>query len=285
MANNKERAETGESSRGSHRVQTLARCPRAYGYAYLLGLEPAKKGRALSLGAVTHQGLEALYSGRDWTEALMRCSAEDAAAVPDALNLMAEYTKQFHVYQDDRGRVFERYQGEDREVMFVEREFELVTTSGQKMTRRLDLGLKRPDTSLIIVDHKTASRPDKRVQRTDIEIPLLTQALFGPQIAKDLGCPWGEFQLGLIGTGSAKGHNDRVTLWYTKTFLAQAEASLNYWLELEGQLSAAWSAGRLDPWALAMTFSCYPGGYACPYQALCRDGEAALRLYTEKGEG
>lgn len=269
---------TGESSRGSHMIGTLARCPRAYGYKYLLGLDPVRKSKPLSRGTLMHEALEELYRGGDWMGAVVNASEENAAAAPDVVEIMRKYVERFDVRPREDGTMVETYHGVTSEVVFVEKEFDL-DIGGETMTRRLDLGLRLPNTSLMIVDHKTAGRPSERMNRSDLEVPLFTQAAIGPQVAKRLGMPWGSAQVSLIGTGQAKGTFSREELWYSKEFLARALESLRYWLELEGGLRRAWREGNVDPWSLAMTFNCYPNGYACDYRPLCRDGDVALRWY------
>jgi len=271
----KEERSTGESTRGAHRISTLMRCPAAFAYAYLLNLEPKEPRPPLALGTCVHVGLDAYYRGENTMEAIMGVDSRSAFRALDAIKIVDQYKDRYPLHRDGHGDL----QDVDGKVLFVEQEFELVIDD-EVMTRRLDMGLEK-DGRLLLLDHKTAARPSSRAKQGDLDPTLVTQELVGRRLAEKMGLAWGGFYLNIIPSGN-QGDFVRAVINYTSRFLGRAQRSLLYWLTQERLTTDLFNAGKLDPWALAMSFQCYPNGFACDYRSLCTEGRLALGRFTRK---
>jgi hypothetical protein len=269
-------SETGESSRGAHRVLSFMTCPRKFGYSYLMGIEPRIAGFASSLGTCNHEGIRAYYRGEDWARAVLSVPSNVAHRAVDAKETVSRYVREYPL--TERGsKLFDI----DGEVVLAEEEVEFQVCGEETMTRRLDLGLRNKRSQLLVLDHKTAARPAHRVKTTTWEPALFTQEMAGRVLADRLGLGWGGVYLNLLPNKNA-GEFKRVSLSWPKAFLAKAEESLLYWLRVEAATTRGYETGEVDVWKLPMSFQCHPDGYRCDFAHLCVEGDIGLTRYQPR---
>jgi hypothetical protein len=258
---------TGQSSRGIHRIASLMRCPAEYGYRYLLGLVPVHPKEALTRGTLIHIAMEALYSGRDWQQALYECPPECASEYANAHKAMKGYV--------------DKYPSESFQVLSVEQEYECMI-GDERLTRRLDAVVLSREGKIYALDHKSAYDTGKRARTAQLDPTLWSQDIIGRKaLAPSFGKPWGGVILNLLPTSDHGGY-ERHVLMFPIRFMERAERSLLHHLQLERQIAEAHAAGHLDPWELAQAFNCYPHGYMCDYSALCLSGEYALAQFRKE---
>jgi hypothetical protein len=258
-------ATTAESSHGIHKLLTLAKCPRLYGYKYVLKLRVQFDSTAISLGTTIHAGLEAHYLGKDW-----RAAMRDYAKKPEFSYVADRATKILANY-------FEKYKHEKLHVVSVEREY-AITVEGFLFTRRLDMVYER-EGLLYIVDHKTASDPKRRTGQSELDPTLMSQELIGRVACTRVhGLKYGGCVLNLIPTGGG-GVFSRYPLRFPARMIEDMPRSLARYLKGEANLLKS----ELSPWEYTQNWdSCYGKYGICDYWRLCAQGEDALNEYLVK---
>lgn len=263
---------TSESSRGIHRVSTLMRCPRAYGYNYLLGLMTRTEKDALALGTLVHLGIEAWFRGENWNAPILDAPERLAHMAVKALQVVQGYTRKWTRERPEQ-------------IVSQEKEYELMICGEELLTRRIDRLIRTADHRLVAYDIKTASRVAERTRKTVLDPTLFTQEMVGRwSIAPSMGLKWGGVVLDLVPTVGWDDPDNfvRQPLTYGREMLRTAETSLLYWMRQEREITDEYRDGRLDPWKLAQSFQCYPSGFMCDYWWLCNGGEIELSRYERR---
>jgi hypothetical protein len=138
---------------GHSRWEMLEKCPRAYHYAYDLGIRSTSSSDAAAVGTVVHRALAAYYDPSEAVEPTLAM-----ARGPEALHVKAEAKRLFEAYR--------RYWGDHadwrrEDLVATEKHVSLVIQSRGKevkFTTRLDLVVKDAQGRHVLVDHKTSSR-------------------------------------------------------------------------------------------------------------------------------
>lgn len=262
-AKNQKSETSSESSHGIHKLLSLVRCARLYGYRYVLGLRRHYTSENLALGTAVHAGLEAHYLGKDWKQALRSLGQN-----PEFTYVVDRATKVLQSY-------FNKYRNEKLEVLSVEREY-AITVDGFMFTRRTDLVYKKAG-MLYVVDHKTAADTDKRTAQSEMDPTLISQELVG-RIActRAHGCEYGGAVLNLIPT--SRGAFSRYPLKFSRRMVEDMPRSLARWLRGERNMLAS----GMSPWEYTQSWSCYDRYGVCDYYRLCTEGPDALGEFTVK---
>jgi hypothetical protein len=269
---------SGESSRGIHRLQCVGHCEFKFGMEYLLGLEPIEPRKPLARGTCIHEGLAAYYEGREPAEMILSVPEKLAFAANESLIIVTRYARRYPVHRDGSNNLCE----ELGRVLFTEKEF-AYKIGEQVFTRKLDLGIATKNDTLIIVDHKGASRPSERAKTALLEPALFTQEIVGRWVvAPTYGLKWGGVCLNVIPTGNNGDFTRPMLSWPQEFLVNRALPSIEFWAVREQQIVSDFDAGRLDPWRLPRSFSCYQHGFPCDMALLCREGDLALSRYQAK---
>ena len=262
---------SSESSRGIHRISTLMRCAAAYGYGYILCLEPTVPRDPLALGTCCHLALEAHYNGRPWLDAIMRAPARVSFMSGKAAAVIPRYLAKWPMENP-------------KDILGVEVEYAM-TIGDQTFTRRFDRLIaekRRGRCVLVAYDIKTAGRIPERLRKTSLDPTLFTQEMIGRTvIAPALGLEWGGLVLDLIPT-DGKSDFVRQPLHWSQEMLNRAERSLLYWMREEEALLAQHARREIDPWELEQSFQCYPQGFKCDFGPLCTTGKIERGRFVKK---
>lgn len=225
----------GPSLRGSHRLQLWHRCPQAWAYRYVLGLD-TKPTRALAVGSLVHAALMEHYLGHD-PIAAMRAAPDDLVIYfEDALKLFVAYRNH---YKNDR-----------LNVIGVEQEF-VIRAGPYFHTQRFDLLIRDELGRVWIWDHKTGGRSDWEHSLQFLSAAMIGRAYFGDKFG------------GL--TINQVSELRRFSIYPPEAMIRQvARTILTTNDQIERELAA-----NTDPYAYHRTYACQDRFGKCPYLDLC----------------
>jgi hypothetical protein len=139
-------------------LETYARCPRKYDYAYNRNLEPKIAALPLAQGTALHRLMKAHYTSGSVEEEVAAMTSE----VEKAPLFSEEAVDQFEIIADAvdlLARYAEYYGYEPWEVLHVEEEFSCEFLGGLTYTPDLVVRMPGDDDNVVwIVDHKTTSK-------------------------------------------------------------------------------------------------------------------------------
>ena len=234
------------------------RCPRLHAYRWGMSLRPRASSDAASLGTAFHAFAEAYYTGKPWRGVILDATIEPFRSAAESL--FEDYLKWFSA--------------ETLEVVAVEQEV-VVLVRGLAFTRRLDL-VHRTPAGLVIMDHKTASRPDERLRTARSDWSLSTQALVGQAMFERLyGVPYGGFVLNVIPTGDERKFRRQAVAFAPREMEAMPRA-LHYFMSRRQELIDS----GLDLWQWPTSGACVGRYGVCRYRSLCESGPAMVPAFV-----
>lgn len=263
--------DTGKSSSGAHRLDSLIWCERQFGFSEMAKLVPVVPNRAAALGTAVHQGLAAYRLGLPWESAYEWVTdPETGIPIPPDWSFKArEAAKLVEAY-------IKRWAADRWITLGVEIELR-VDIDGHLFTRKIDWLVQDPQNKLVYgIDAKTAGRPAQRIKTVHTEFTLYSQDIVGAVVVpQTYGAQWGGVILDLIGTGSKEPEFRRTTLAFPQQVIADGVRLLKHYLPRADQIVRSGA----NPWELTPSHHCQrPWGW-CDYRELCLHGPEMLTRY------
>lgn len=256
---------TGQSTRGFHRLSMYQECPQKFAYSNILNLKPKKSGFELGLGTLVHIGLAHRYAIQMGQDELDPIVAMEQYAQENFMTGVLGSAKDLYVAYD------KRWTQEDFVAVDVEREFR-INVAEELYTQRVDLVAKM-DGKIIFIDHKTYGKYKSKWETRGQFMGLMV--LGRNLVPETYNVPFGGIWVNEICTMKNRVAFDRkkvdTPISVSDAFVYNIKRSYEEIKLLEEK----------DPWAYPKNFSACEGKYGrgCEYMSLCTKGKFALEEY------